>query len=71
MDVLALMHATEAAVVAGRQGRVSRAALQRAASVVHAVLAACEGGGDLRRRGAEPPLSDSAVQNPNAGANAG
>ena len=72
MDVLALMHATEAAVVAGRQSRVSRAALERASSVVHAVLAACGEGGDLRRRDAEPPLpSDSAVQNPNAGANAG
>jgi hypothetical protein len=74
MDVLALMHATEAAVVAGRPSRVSRAALGRAASVVHAVLAACGAGGsgDPRRRDAAPPLpSDSAVQNPNAGANAG
>ena len=74
MGVLSLMHATEAAVVAGRPSRVSRAALGRAASVVHAVLAACGagGGGDLRRRDAAPPLpSDSAVQNPNAGANAG
>jgi hypothetical protein len=69
-----LMHATEAAVVAGRPSRVSRAALGRASSVVHAVLAACGagGGGNVRRRDAAPSLpSDPAVQNPNAGANAG
>ncbi len=80
MDVLALMHATEAAVVAGRPSRISRAALGRAAKVVHAVLAACgaDGGGDLRRHdvgsgAAAAPLSPSfpAAQNPNAGANAG
>jgi hypothetical protein len=79
MDVLALMHATEAAVVAGRPSRISRAALGNASSVVHSVLAACgaDSGGELRRRAAdvEPqaPLSpsDPAAQNPNAGANAG
>jgi hypothetical protein len=74
MDVLGLMHATEAAVVAGRQSRVSRAALKRASSVVHAVLAACgaDGKGDLRRRDAGPTIPpDPALQNPNAGANAG
>jgi hypothetical protein len=79
MDVLALMQATEAAVVAGRPSRISRVALGNASSVVHAVLAACgaDGGGELRRRAtdveAPAPLSptDSAAQNPNAGANAG
>ena len=75
MDVLGLMHATEAAVVAGRQSRVSRAALERASSVVHAVLAKCGAdgsGGEPRRRDAGPTLpTDSALQNPNAGANAG
>jgi hypothetical protein len=77
MDVLGLMQATEAAVVAGRPSRVSRAALAQASSVVHAVLAACgaDSGGEQRRRGSdvEAPLSppDPAAQNPNAGANAG
>ncbi len=74
MDVLGLMHATEAAVVAGRQSRVSRAALERASSVVHAVLAKCgaDGSGEPRRRDAGPiSPSDPALQNPNAGANAG
>lgn len=74
MDVLSLMHAAEAAVVAGRPIRVSSAALGRAASVVRAVLAACgaDGRGAPPQRAAGPPLpADSTVQNPNAGANAG
>ena len=79
MDVLALMQATEAAVVAGRPSRISRVALERASSVVHSVLAACgaDGGGELRRRAtdveAAAPLfpTDPAAQNPNEGANAG